>query len=85
MLIDPVKAKGRKDLVDTCPYGHIWWNEEYQVPLTEPEKRNAISASMRVELERMFETTVFEESGSIRDLFTTRTTAINAELGMTAL
>ena len=32
MLIDPVKAKGRKDLVDACPYGHIWWNEELSVP-----------------------------------------------------
>jgi Fe-S-cluster-containing dehydrogenase component len=32
VLIDPVKAKGRKDLVDSCPYGQIWWNEELQVP-----------------------------------------------------
>ena len=32
VIIDPVKAKGRKDLVETCPYGHIWWNEELQVP-----------------------------------------------------
>jgi len=32
VIIDPVKAKGRKDLVDTCPYGNIWWNEEHQVP-----------------------------------------------------
>jgi Fe-S-cluster-containing dehydrogenase component len=32
ILIDPEKAKGRKDLVDACPYGHIWWNEERQVP-----------------------------------------------------
>src|SRR3954464_11057391 len=32
ILIDPEKAKGRKDLVDACPYGHIWWNDEYQVP-----------------------------------------------------
>ncbi|MGH6784850.1 MAG: 4Fe-4S dicluster domain-containing protein [Sphingomicrobium sp.] len=32
VLIDPVKAKGRKDLVDSCPYGHIWWNEELQLP-----------------------------------------------------
>ena len=30
VLIDPVKAKGRKDLVESCPYGHIWWNEELQ-------------------------------------------------------
>jgi Fe-S-cluster-containing dehydrogenase component len=32
VLIDPVKAKGRKDLVDACPYGQIWWNEELQLP-----------------------------------------------------
>jgi Fe-S-cluster-containing dehydrogenase component len=32
ILIDPNEAKGRKDLVDACPYGHIWWNEEHQVP-----------------------------------------------------
>ena len=32
VLIDPVKAKGRKDLVEACPYGHIWWNEELKVP-----------------------------------------------------
>jgi Fe-S-cluster-containing dehydrogenase component len=30
VLIDPVKAKGQKQLVDACPYGHIWWNEELQ-------------------------------------------------------
>jgi Fe-S-cluster-containing dehydrogenase component len=32
VIIDPVKAKGRKDLVDSCPYGHIWWNDELQLP-----------------------------------------------------
>jgi len=32
VLIDPELAKGRKDLVDACPYGHIWWNEEHDVP-----------------------------------------------------
>ena len=32
VLIDPDKAKGRRDLVEACPYGHIWWNEEHQVP-----------------------------------------------------
>jgi Fe-S-cluster-containing dehydrogenase component len=32
VLIDPVKAKGRRDLIEACPYGHIWWNEELQVP-----------------------------------------------------
>jgi Fe-S-cluster-containing dehydrogenase component len=32
VLIDPVKAKGRRDLVDACPYGAIFWNEEQAVP-----------------------------------------------------
>lgn len=32
VLIDPVKAKGQKDLVKSCPYGAIWWNEEAQLP-----------------------------------------------------
>ena len=32
VLIDPVKAKGRRDLVEACPYGAIWWNDERDVP-----------------------------------------------------
>jgi Fe-S-cluster-containing dehydrogenase component len=32
VMIDPDKAKGRKDLVDACPYGAIYWNEEENVP-----------------------------------------------------
>ena len=32
VLIDPDQAKGRKDLVEACPYGHVWWNDEHQVP-----------------------------------------------------
>ena len=32
VIIDPVKAKGRKDLVAACPYGAIVWNEEQQLP-----------------------------------------------------
>jgi len=32
VLIDPVKAKGQRHLVDACPYGHIWWNEELELP-----------------------------------------------------
>jgi Fe-S-cluster-containing dehydrogenase component len=36
VLIDPVKAKGRQDLVDACPYRHIWWNEELKVPQAWP-------------------------------------------------
>ena len=32
VLIDPEKAKGQKQLVEACPYGHIWWNEELELP-----------------------------------------------------
>jgi nitrate reductase beta subunit len=36
VIIDPVKAKGSKRLVDACPYGHIWWNEELALPQAWP-------------------------------------------------
>ena len=32
VIIDPDKAKGQRELVAACPYGHIWWNEELEVP-----------------------------------------------------
>ncbi len=32
VIIDPVKSKGQKQIVDACPYGAIWWNEEKQIP-----------------------------------------------------
>jgi Fe-S-cluster-containing dehydrogenase component len=36
VVIDPQKAKGQKHLVEACPYGHIWWNEELQLPQAWP-------------------------------------------------
>ena len=32
VIIDPVKAKGQKQIVDACPYGAVTWNEESQLP-----------------------------------------------------
>lgn len=32
VIIDPVKAKGQKQIVDACPYGAISWNEAEQIP-----------------------------------------------------
>lgn len=32
VMIDPEKARGRKDLVEACPYGALWWNEEKRIP-----------------------------------------------------
>ncbi len=32
VIIDPDKARGQQELVQSCPYGSIWWNEEKQLP-----------------------------------------------------
>lgn len=32
VIIDPVKAKGNRKLVSSCPYGAITWNEASQLP-----------------------------------------------------
>lgn len=32
VLIDSQKAKGQKNLVKSCPYGAIWWNEKKNMP-----------------------------------------------------
>jgi Fe-S-cluster-containing dehydrogenase component len=32
VIIDPIKAKGQKQIVDACPYGAVSWNEELQLP-----------------------------------------------------
>ena len=32
VIIDPEKSKGQKAIVDACPYGAVFWNEERQIP-----------------------------------------------------
>lgn len=32
VVIDPDRSHGQKQLVDACPYGAIWWNEELEIP-----------------------------------------------------
>jgi Fe-S-cluster-containing dehydrogenase component len=32
VVIDPVAGKGHKDIVETCPYGQIFWNEKEDLP-----------------------------------------------------
>ena len=32
VIIDPVKAKGHREVVDSCPYHVIFWNEQAQLP-----------------------------------------------------
>jgi Fe-S-cluster-containing dehydrogenase component len=32
VIIDPVKAKGLKNITTNCPFGVVFWNEELQIP-----------------------------------------------------
>ncbi|MDX2479441.1 MAG: hypothetical protein QNK24_03785 [Desulfuromusa sp.] len=32
VIIDPERARGQKQIMAACPYNHIWWNEELQLP-----------------------------------------------------
>jgi Fe-S-cluster-containing dehydrogenase component len=32
VIIDPVKAKGQKEILSSCPYRVIYWNEEKDIP-----------------------------------------------------
>jgi len=32
VIIDPEKSKGQNEIVDACPYGAVFWNEEKQIP-----------------------------------------------------
>jgi Fe-S-cluster-containing dehydrogenase component len=32
VIIDPENTKGHREIVDTCPYGAIYWNEEEKIP-----------------------------------------------------
>ena len=34
VIFDPQACRGRRDLVDACPYGAVLWNEELQLPQT---------------------------------------------------
>lgn len=32
VIIDPEKASGKREIVDACPYGTVYWNEELNIP-----------------------------------------------------
>jgi len=47
VLIDPNKAKGKQELVDACPYGHVWWNTELEIPQAWPFDAHLIDQGWR--------------------------------------
>lgn len=44
VIFDPIKAVGRKDLVDACPYGAVSWNAEKQLPQIWPFDAHLLDA-----------------------------------------
>jgi len=32
VIIDPEKSKGQREILESCPYGSIFWNEELDIP-----------------------------------------------------
>jgi len=44
VIIDPVKAKGQRQLVDACPYRAIWWNAEKELPQAWPFDAHLLDA-----------------------------------------
>lgn len=32
VAIDPVKAKGHREIMEACPYGVVYWNDELDIP-----------------------------------------------------
>jgi len=32
VIIDPIKSQGQKQIVNSCPYGVIFWNDEKNIP-----------------------------------------------------
>jgi Fe-S-cluster-containing dehydrogenase component len=44
VIIDPVKAKGQRQIVDACPYKAVWWNEEKCLPQAWPFDAHLLDA-----------------------------------------
>ncbi|MGI9203903.1 MAG: 4Fe-4S dicluster domain-containing protein [Woeseiaceae bacterium] len=61
VIIDPRRAKGQKQLVDACPYGAIYWNEESQLPQAWPFDAHLLDRGWpRTKLESVCPTEVFQ-------------------------
>jgi Fe-S-cluster-containing dehydrogenase component len=44
VIIDPEKAKGQRQIVEACPYGAVWWNEEKNLPQAWPFDAHLLDA-----------------------------------------
>jgi Fe-S-cluster-containing dehydrogenase component len=47
VIIDPVKAKGQKQIVEACPFDAVFWNEEKQLPQAWPFDAHLLDAGWK--------------------------------------
>jgi Fe-S-cluster-containing dehydrogenase component len=60
VIIDPEKSKGQKQIVDACPYGAVYWNEELQIPQAWPFDAHLLDRGWeKTKLETVCPTDVF--------------------------
>jgi len=61
VIINPKKGKGQKQIVDACPFGAIYWNEEEQIPQAWPFDAHLLDAGWKkTKLETVCPTEVFK-------------------------
>jgi Fe-S-cluster-containing dehydrogenase component len=60
VIIDPKLAKGQKQIVDACPYGAVYWNEDEQIPQAWPFDAHLLDRGWKkTKLEAVCPTDVF--------------------------
>ncbi|MCL4150610.1 UNVERIFIED_CONTAM: hypothetical protein GTU68_016267 [Idotea baltica] len=60
VIIDPEKSKGQKEIVDACPYGAVFWNEELDIPQAWPFDAHLLDQGWdKTKLETVCPTEVF--------------------------
>jgi Fe-S-cluster-containing dehydrogenase component len=61
VIIDPEKSKGQKQLVDACPYGAIFWNDELDIPQAWPFDAHLLDSGWeKTKIEGACPTSVFK-------------------------
>jgi len=61
VIIDPEKSKGQRQIVEACPFGAIYWNEELQIPQAWPFDAHLLDRGWeRTKLESVCPTGVFQ-------------------------
>ncbi|HHV63612.1 MAG TPA: oxidoreductase [Peptococcaceae bacterium] len=83
VLIDPVKAVGQKQLVEACPYGKIYWNEELQLPQKCTGCAHLLDQGLQPRCVEVCPTNVlrFGEEEEFKDLIS-QAEVLNPELGL---